>query len=120
MTRPLALRLLGYAAVWLLLVVGVTELVGWLFAWPSAFGGWPVAGITLYPPGAFVLWRDALAPADRWIVDVAAGLCAAVALALAVRVWLDGRGDRLGRFGAGRWARRADVHRSGLLREDQP
>lgn len=115
MNRPFALRLVGYAAVWLLVVAGVTELVGWVFAWPPAFGGWRLAGIALYPPGAFVGWHEFLAPADRWIITVAAGLCVAAAVALAIRAWLDGRGDRLGRFGAGRWARRGDVRRSGLL-----
>lgn len=115
MNRTLALRLLGTAVVWLVVVAGVTELIGWVFAWPPAFGGWPVAGIVLYPPGAFVLWHEFLAPADRWIVAVAVVLCAIAAAVLAVRAWLDGRGDRLDRFGAGRWARRGDVRRSSLL-----
>jgi len=101
--------------VWLAAVFAITELTGWLFAWPAVFGGWRVGSIALYGPGQFLGWRGLLAPGHRWIVDgaaVASGLCA---LALATRVALDLRSTRRPTFGAGRWADRAAVRRSGLL-----
>ena len=113
--RALARTLLASVAVWLLTVVLVTELVGWIFAWPTVFGGLRVGGIALYGPGQFLGWRGLLAPGHRWIVTGAVLVCAAAALALAVRVGLTLRGDRSPRFGAGRWADGADVRRSGLL-----
>ncbi len=115
MTRPLLLTLLGCCVAWLLSVAIVTELVGWLFGWPAAFGGLRVGTIALYGPGQFLTWGDLLAPGHRWIVTVAALVCTATALALAVRVGLVLRGGRGPRFGAGRWADAADVRRSGLL-----
>jgi hypothetical protein len=102
-------------AVWLLTVQAVTELVGWLFAWPAAFGGLRIGTVALYWPGQFLTWRGLLAPGHRWIVTVALAVCLAGALALAVRTGLALRGDRGPRFGAGRWAGDADVRRSGLL-----
>lgn len=115
MTRPLLLTLLGGAAMWLLSVTIVTELVGWLFGWPAVFGGLRIGTVALYWPGQFLIWRSLLAPGHRWIVTVAALVCTATALALAVRVGLALRGDRSPRFGAGRWADGADIGRSGLL-----
>ncbi|WP_448190895.1 hypothetical protein [Azospirillum sp. sgz301742] len=101
--------------VWLTAVFAITELTGWLFAWPAVFGGWRVGLIALYGPGQFLGWRGLLAPGHRWIVDgatVMSGLCA---LALGIRVVLDLRGTRRPGFGTGRWADRAAVRRSGLL-----
>lgn len=109
-------RLLGYALLWLLAVAVVTQLVGWVFAWPPTFGGLPVGGVALYPPGRFLAWRDLLRAGDRWIVDAATLACAACGVAVVVRAWVDlTRLNRPKRFGAGRWASRADVRRSGLL-----
>ncbi len=115
MTRPLLLILLGGGVLWLLTVAIVTELVGWLFGWPAAFGGLRVGTVALYWPGQFLTWRDLLAPGHRWMVTGAVLVCTATALALAVRAGLALRGDRSPRFGAGRWADGADVRRSGLL-----
>lgn len=115
MTRSLLLILLGGGAMWLLTVAVVTELVGWLFGWPTIFGGLPVGSVALYWPGQFLAWRGLLAPGHRWIVTGAVLACTATALALAVRVGLALRGDRGPRFGTGRWADGADVRRSGLL-----
>ena len=114
MTAPI-LRAATLLLVWLTAVFAITELTGWLFSWPAVFGGLHVGGIALYGPGQFLRWRGLLAPGHRWIVDgatVMSGLCA---LALAVRVVLDLRGTRRPGFGAGRWADRAAVRRSGLL-----
>jgi hypothetical protein len=109
-------RLLGYGLLGLVVVVAITELIGWVFAWPAAFGGLRVGNIAIYLPGQFLAWRPLLAAGDRWIIDAAAVACTAAAVAIAVRVWLDlTRAWRPRRFGAGRWARRADVRRSGLL-----
>ena len=115
MTRPLLLTLLGCCVAWLLSVAIVTELVGWLFGWPAAFGGLRVGTVALYWPGQFLTWRDLLAPGHRWMVTVAVLVCTATAVALVVRAGLPLRGDRSPRFGAGRWAGDADVRRSGLL-----
>jgi len=100
-TRLSRFAVLGGLAVWLLTVQAVTELVGWLFAWPVVFGGLRIGDAALYWPGQFLTWRTLLAPGHRWIVTVALLVCVAGALALAVR--------------AGRWAGDADVRRSGLL-----
>ena len=115
MTRPSIRTLLGCFAVWLLTVQAVTELVGWLFAWPAVFGGLRIGTVALYGPGQFLGWWGLLAPGHRWIVIAAALVCVAAGLALAVRVGLTLRGDRVPRFGADRWAKDADVRRSGLL-----
>lgn len=101
--------------VWLTAVFAITELTGWLFAWPAVFGGWRVGSIALYWPGQFLGWRGLLAPGHRWIVDGAAVVSGLCALALAARVVLDLRRTRRPGFGAGRWATRTDVRRSGLL-----
>ncbi|HYD69180.1 hypothetical protein [Azospirillum sp.] len=108
-------RLLGYLLLWLLAVFAITELTGWLFSWPVAFGGVRVGDVALYWPGQFLGWRGLPAAGHRWIVDLATGLSLACAAAVGVRIWLDLTGSRLHRFGAGRWAARADVRRSGLL-----
>ncbi len=115
MTRLSRFALFYGLAVWLLTVQAVTELVGWLFAWPAVFGGLRIGTVALYWPGQFLTWRGLLAPGHRWIVTVATLVCVAGALALAVRTGLALRGDRGPRFGAGRWAGDADVRRSGLL-----
>ncbi|WP_085088593.1 hypothetical protein [Azospirillum oryzae] len=115
MIRLSALTVLGGIAVWLLTVQAVTELVGWLFAWPAVCGGLRIGGIALYWPGQFLTWRSLLAPSHRWIVSVALAACLAGALALVVRIGLALPGDCGPRFGAGRWAGDADVRRSGLL-----
>lgn len=107
-------RLLGYGLVWLLTVTAITHLVGWIFAWPAVFGGWRVGAIALYAPGQFLGWRPLLGAGHRWIIDIATGLSLACALALGWRVWLDWAAHRTRWFGAGRWADRADVRRSGL------
>ncbi|MFC5355519.1 hypothetical protein [Azospirillum himalayense] len=101
--------------VWLAAVFAITELTGWLFAWPAVFGGWRVGPFALYWPGQFLGWRGLLASGHRWIVDGAAVVSGLCALALAARVVLDLRGTRQPGFGAGRWADRAAVRRSGLL-----
>lgn len=101
--------------VWLVALFTIAELVGWLFAWPAVFGGWRVGPVVLYWPGQFLAWRGLLAPGHRWIVDGATLASGACALALAVRAALDFRGSRARGFGAGRWATRTDVRRSGLL-----
>lgn len=110
----LLLRFATPLLLWLAAVLVITEFLGWLFAWPAAFGGLRVGSGALYWPGQFLVWRPLLDADDRWMVDAAAGLCALGALALIVRVTLDLR-DRQGHgFGAARWAARADVRRSGL------
>lgn len=110
-------RFLGYALVWLLVAAALTELVGWIFVWPAAFGGLRLGDIVLYWPGQFVTWRGLLRPADRWIVDAAAGAGLLAGLAVLVRVYLDLAGSwRPGRrFGVGRWAGRREVRASGLV-----
>ena len=113
MTRPSVRTLLGCIAVWLFTVQAVTELVGWLFAWPAVFGGLRIGTVALYGPGQFLGWWGLLAPGHRWIVVTAALVCVATALTLAVRVGL--RDKRSPGFGAGRWADTTDVRRSGLL-----
>lgn len=115
MTRISRVAVAYGLAVWLLTVQVVTELVGWLFAWPATFGGLRLGTIALYWPGQFLTWRGLLAPGHRWIVTAAILVCVAGALALVVRTGLALRGDRGPRFGAGRWAGDADVRRSGLL-----
>ncbi|GLR77812.1 hypothetical protein HUE56_26325 (plasmid) [Azospirillum oryzae] len=115
MTRLSRVAVAYGLAVWLLTVQVVTELVGWLFAWPEVFGGLRLGAVALFWPGQFLTWRGLLAPGHRWIVTVATLVCVAGALALAVRIGLALRGDRGPRFGAGRWAGDADVRRSGLL-----
>ncbi|CAO3425508.1 hypothetical protein [Azospirillum doebereinerae] len=115
MTRLSPPAVLGGLAIWLLTIQAVTELIGWLFAWPAVFGGLRLGIVTLYWPGQFLTWRALLAPGHRWIVTVAALVCVAGALALAVRAGLALRSERGSRFGAGRWAGDADVRRSGLL-----
>lgn len=117
MGRILAMRarLLGTLLLWLAAVFAITELTGWLFSWPAAFGGVRVGGVALYWPGQFLGWRASLVPGHRWIVDLATALSLACAAAAGVRIWLDLTGTRQPRFGAGRWAARADVRRSGLL-----
>ncbi|MDR6773300.1 hypothetical protein [Azospirillum sp. BE72] len=114
MTAPIV-RFGTLLLVWLVALFAITELVGWLFAWPAVFGGWRVGPIALYGPGQFLAWRGLLAPGHRWIVDGATLVSGACALALAVRAGLDLRGNRAHGFGAGRWATRTDVRRSGLL-----
>lgn len=106
---------LGGFVVWLLIVQAITELVGWLFAWPAVFGGLRIGTVALYWPGQFLSWRGLLAPGHRWIVTVAVLVCIVAALALAVRAGIALHGERGPRFGAGRWAGDADVRRSGLL-----
>lgn len=101
--------------VWLAAVFAITELTGWLFAWPPVFGGLRVGPIALYWPGQFLGWRGLLASGHRWIVDGAAVVSGLCALALAARVIFELRGTRRSGFGAGRWADRAAVRRSGLL-----
>lgn len=109
-------RLLGYALLWLLMVGAVTELVGWIFAWPATFGGLRLGHFAVYLPGQFLAWRELVDAGDRWIADAAGAACLVGAVAIAVRFWLDlTRAYRPRRFGAGRWARRTDVRRSGLL-----
>lgn len=112
---PYLLRFGALLLVWLAAVFAITELTGWLFAWPAVFGGWRVGPIALYGPGQFLGWRGLLAPGHRWIVDGAAVVSGLCALALAARVALDLRGTRRPGFGTGRWADRAAVRRSGLL-----
>lgn len=114
MTAPIV-RFGTLLLVWLAAVFAITELTGWLFAWPAVFGGWRTGSVALYGPGQFLGWRGLLAPGHRWIIDAAAGVSGACALALAVRAALDLRGDRARGFGAGRWATCTDVRRSGLL-----
>ena len=109
------LRLGTLLLVWLAAVFAITELTGWLFSWPAAFRGQRVGTAALYWPGQFLVWRGLLAPGHRWIVDGATVVSGACALALAARVALDLRGTRRPGFGAGRWADRAAVRRSGLL-----
>lgn len=101
--------------VWLVALLAITELVGWLFSWPAVFGGWRVGPVALYWPGQFLTWRSLLAAGHRWIVDGATLVSGVCALALTVRAALDLRGNRARGFGAGRWATRTDVRRSGLL-----
>jgi len=108
-------RLLATLLLWLAAVLAITELTGWLFSWPAAFGGVRVGGINLYLPGQFLGWRGLLAPGHRWIVDLATLAALGCAMAVGVRVWFDLTGARQPRFGAGRWAARTDVRRSGLL-----
>ncbi|WP_454017691.1 hypothetical protein [Azospirillum sp. Marseille-Q6669] len=108
-------RIAPLLLVWLAAVFAITELTGWLFVWPAVFGGWRVGSIALYGPGQFLGWRGLLAPGHRWIVDGAAAVSGLCALALAARVVLDVRGVSRPTFGAGRWADRAAVRRSGLL-----
>jgi hypothetical protein len=108
-------RLLAYLLLWLAAVLAITELTGWLFSWPMAFGGVRVGGVALYWPGQVLGWRGLLAPGHRWIVDLATVLSLACAVAIGVRVRLDLAGARQPRFGTGRWAASADVRRSGLL-----
>lgn len=114
MTPPVR-RLGALVLMWLVAVFAITELTGWLFSWPAAFGGLRVGTVILYWPGQFLGWRGLLASGHRWIVDSAAGLSLACAVAVGVRVWLDRDGRRPPRFGAERWSTRADVRRSGLL-----
>ncbi|MFP5516733.1 MULTISPECIES: hypothetical protein [Azospirillum] len=115
MTRLSRVAVAYGLAVWLLTVQAVTELVGWLFAWPAVFGGLRIGTVALYWPGQFLTWSALLAPGHRWIVTVAILVCIAGALALAVRAGIVLRGHQDPRFGAGRWAGDADVRRSGLL-----
>ena len=63
-------RLFGYALLWLVMVGAITQLVGWLFAWPAQFGGLRLGPVAVYGPGQFLAWRSLLDVADRWIVDV--------------------------------------------------
>jgi hypothetical protein len=108
-------RLIGHALLWLLMVWLVTELIGWLYDWPRAFGGWRLDGVTLYLPGQLLLWRGLPDPGDRWPIDIALALCAALVPLVAWRAWRDiTRGPASRRFGASRWATRAEVRRTGL------
>jgi hypothetical protein len=110
-------RFLGYLLLWLLVLAAITELVGWIFVWPSQFGGLQIGGTTLYLPGSFLSWRGLLRPDDRWIVDAAGTACALAGAAVLVRIWLDVTGTwrPRRRFGAERWASGREVRRSGLV-----
>ncbi|MGQ9370702.1 hypothetical protein [Azospirillum sp. ST 5-10] len=99
---------------WLAAVLVITEFLGWLFAWPVAFGGLRVGSAALYWPGQFLGWRGIVAPGHRWTVDTAAGLSLLLAAVPVWRLWRVRSAHSMARFGAARWAGRADVRRSGL------
>lgn len=116
MTGAVLPRTLAWLSAGIAVAAAVTELVGWLFAWPAAFGGVRVGDVAVYAPGQFLGWRPLLRAEHRWIIEAASAVCLLATAAVVVRVALDlrGRVRPLG-VGSGRWARRADVRRSNLL-----
>lgn len=118
MTRPGPLAVAGYLLAWMLVVQWATEVLGWLFRWPAAFGGWPLGEGRLYWPGQFLTWFPILAPGDRWVLWAALGLCLAALAAILFRLVLPA--PRQETFGADRWATETDVRRAGILRRGRP
>ncbi|HET8727754.1 MAG TPA: hypothetical protein VFO41_09610 [Alphaproteobacteria bacterium] len=112
----MTVKIAFYLTLWLAAVGLITHAVAWWFAYPPVFGGVRLGPWAVHVPGQFLLWRDLLDAGDRWIVDLAAGLSALLAVLAGGQAVRDvtGRLDRQP-FGADRWATARDVRRSGLL-----
>lgn len=69
---------------WLMLVEIVTVGLGWYFDNHPALGGFHVGKYTAYFPGQFLLWYDALHPADTWLLTNAVYLCLSLLVAVGI------------------------------------
>ena len=114
--RSMQRRIALYLGLWLVMLAAITELVGWVFRWPAAFGGLHLGAVAVYLPGQFLAWHGLVRGRGPWIIDAAMAASILCAVAVGARVWLDLRRLRRPRsFGAERWAGPDDVRRSGLL-----
>ena len=52
--RTMQRRIALHLGLWLVTVAVITELVGWAFVWPAAFGGLHLGSLALYIPGQFL------------------------------------------------------------------
>ncbi len=99
--------------------IGATQFIGWSYVYNPALG-WailPLPGVTIYFPGAFLVWTLTLYNNDPNIINDAGMIfvgCLAIPFFMTVIMTRRGKREVL-EFGAKAWGREADAKAAGIM-----